>query len=150
MVEAGADLAEITLQALVVQEETTVKLWRIGLNKMQIEDGIAWTVLNQKDHHFVSRKEKVSSHGLSNMIADIDVVKMSAVISEKDDGRIRVGFRSRPPYDVSVIATALGGGGHKYAAGCSFDCPLDEAVEQVLAEARASITAQDAALKAEG
>ena len=143
LVEAGADLAGITLKALVIQEESTVKLWRIGLNKMKIENGIAWTVLNNKDHLFVSRKEKVSSHGLGNMMADIDVVKMSAVITERDDGRIRVGFRSRPPYNVSVIASALGGGGHKYAAGCAFDCPLDEAVERVLAESRASIAEQD-------
>ncbi len=146
LVDAGANLAEITMNSLVIKEEATVKLWRIGLNKMKMIDGIAWTVLNNKDHMYVSKKEKVSSHGLGNMMADIDVVKMSAVISEREDGRIRVGFRSRPPYDVSIIASELGGGGHRLAAGCALDIPLDEAIEQVLEVARRSIAEQEAAL----
>ena len=143
LIEAGGNLADITMQALVIQDSKTVQLWRIGLNKMRIDDGIAWTVLSLQDLRSVSRKEKVSSHGLGNMMADIDVVKMSAVITEREDGRIRVGFRSRPPYDVSVIATALGGGGHKYASGCALDLPLDQAVDRVLEEAHGAIRAQE-------
>lgn len=34
------------------------------------------------------------------------------------DGRVRCSFRSNGDYDVSAIAKAFGGGGHRNAAGC--------------------------------
>lgn len=36
------------------------------------------------------------------------------------DGKIKLSFRSRGDFDVSVLAKKFGGGGHKAAAGCSY------------------------------
>ena len=123
-------MAEIMLKALVLQELNTVKMWSKGLNDMQVEDGVAWAAISQKDQKAIS-DEPVSNHGLGNMISDIHGVAMSAVFTEKEDGEIRIGFRSRPPWDVATLATKLGGGGHRFASGCSQHGPLEDVVQHV-------------------
>lgn len=52
-------------------------------------------------------------------------------------GEIKLSLRSDGDADVAKLAVALGGGGHRTAAGASFRVSMDEAREQVLAEARA-------------
>ena len=141
LIAAGADLADITLKALVLQELNTVKMWSKGLNKMEVEDGIAWAAISLKDQQAIS-DEPVSNHGLGNMISDIHGIAMSAVFTEKEDGEIRIGFRSRPPWDVSALATKLGGGGHRFASGCSQHGELDEVVQNVVKLAKESISQQ--------
>src|SRR5579884_2404419 len=53
---------------------------------------------------------------------------------EKEPGKIKLSFRTRDDqkYDLSKIAMALGGGGHKGAAGASIDKPFDEAKKYLL------------------
>jgi phosphoesterase RecJ-like protein len=54
-------------------------------------------------------------------------------LRESDDGVIYGSLRSRTDVDVSVIAKALGGGGHKPAAAFRFDqkTPMKEATQIV-------------------
>ncbi len=47
---------------------------------------------------------------------------------ERKDGKYQYGLRSRSDFDVSVIAKAFGGGGHKQAAGFELDKELVERV----------------------
>jgi phosphoesterase RecJ-like protein len=53
----------------------------------------------------------------------IDVVRraveaeVAVVLKEDDTGELRVSMRSKGQVDVSKVASALGGGGHRYAAG---------------------------------
>ncbi|MSR30144.1 MAG: bifunctional oligoribonuclease/PAP phosphatase NrnA [Gemmataceae bacterium] len=52
---------------------------------------------------------------------------------ETGEDRTRINFRSRSGLDVCRIATQIGGGGHKLAAGASIDLPLPKAMEKVFA-----------------
>ncbi|MEM9773878.1 MAG: DHH family phosphoesterase [Chloroflexota bacterium] len=149
LIAAGANLADITLRALVLQDISTVKMWSLGLNKMYVEDGVAWSAVSVKDQQSIS-DDPVSTHGLGNLISDIHGVAMSAVFTEKEDGEIKVGFRSRPPWDVATLATELGGGGHRFASGCSQYGELEDVVANVVAKAKAAITEQRKALKGKG
>ena len=54
-------------------------------------------------------------------VVEADVVML---LKETEDGAVRVSLRSRPQVDVSAIATALGGGGHRQAAGCTIQGPF--------------------------
>jgi phosphoesterase RecJ-like protein len=54
------------------------------------------------------------------------------VFSEKQDGRVEIGLRARPGYDVSGVALSLGGGGHPQAAGCTVAGPLATVEARVL------------------
>jgi phosphoesterase RecJ-like protein len=59
---------------------------------------------------------------------DCDV---TVILKELEDGRWKGSFRSKGDTDVGAIATALGGGGHRLAAGFELKMSFDEAVETV-------------------
>lgn len=144
LVEAGADLPLITQQGLALKKRPTILLWRYGLENLRLEGGLAWTVITAVERQ-AAGFNGTSSNGLSNLLADIEGVAIGAVLMEMEDGRIRVGFRSRPPYDVAQIAMNLGGGGHANAAGCMLeDVPLDKAEAMVVAMCKETIHQQDA------
>jgi len=48
-------------------------------------------------------------------------------------GATKLSVRSAPGYDAAAICAALGGGGHKAAAGARVNCDQLEAREKVLA-----------------
>jgi len=50
--------------------------------------------------------------------------KFSVIYSIATDGSYNYSFRANNEYDVSELATKLGGGGHPNAAGCSTDGPI--------------------------
>lgn len=131
LTDAGANLAEITMRTLVIKDLSTVQQWRIGLNNMHLEDGLAWTTISQADLQLV-RNPGAPHDGLNNILADIEEAKAGIVFTEREDGRVKVGFRSRPPVDVAQFATKLGGGGHRQAAGALINGPLDDAVKRVI------------------
>lgn len=63
----------------------------------------------------------------------IEGVLVGAVIKEKKDGTFGISVRTEGDIDASEICTALGGGGHKGAAGASFDCGYEEGKKKLLA-----------------
>lgn len=148
LVDAGADLSTVTMQALNLRSWSTMQLWRIGLDSMQREDGLIWTTITSRLRREVDFRSN-SSLGLVNLLADIEDAAMGVVIMEMDDGSVKVGFRCRPPYDVSEIAVELGGGGHPLASGCTLDGPLEEVETIVVNKCKEAIRRQAAAAQEE-
>lgn len=145
LVEAGANLYEVTTKALTLMPMAKLLLWQKGLNNMRLEDGLLWTSISNGEREETGYLNSGSS-GLGNMLAQVYRAPVSAVLMEMSDGRVSVSFRCRPPYSVSELAVSLGGGGHHLAAGCTVDGPLDEAVTLVISKSKASIRQQRALL----
>ncbi|RZS86951.1 phosphoesterase RecJ-like protein [Motilibacter rhizosphaerae] len=86
-------------------------------------------------------RERRAAAGLAveELVPVLDVVRraaeadVAACLLQQDDGAWRVSLRSRGPLDVSVAAVALGGGGHRMAAGTTLTGSEDEAVAAVRA-----------------
>ncbi len=83
-----------------------------------------------------------SGLGLADVEGVIDVVRTAreaevAVVLKADplEGGWKVSTRSKGAVDVGAVCTALGGGGHRFAAGYS----SSRAVDEVLAELRAAL-----------
>jgi phosphoesterase RecJ-like protein len=72
------------------------------------------------------------TENLINECHRIATVQASALLVELQDGRIRCSLRSRGGVDVSQIARAFGGGGHKMASGTFMPGPLEEAKAQIV------------------
>lgn len=141
LVTRGADLYEISLNALHLHRLSKLKVWQIGLKNIVLEDGVIWTVINNEEREEAGQSGS-SSFGLGNFMSNVYDAAMSAVILEMGDGNVSVGFRSRPPYDVSQIAVSLGGGGHSLASGCTVQGPLAQAESIVIARCKSSISQQ--------
>ena len=142
LMDAGADLSLVTMQALNLKPLSTVKIWQSGLNNMHIEkEGVIWTSITNEERER-SGYTNASTGGLVNFLADVQQATMSAVLLETEDGSVRVGFRCRPPFNVSELAMNLGGGGHPLASGCLVDGPLEKAERLVVEMSKESIIQQ--------
>ncbi|WNV74417.1 bifunctional oligoribonuclease/PAP phosphatase NrnA [Geodermatophilus sp. DSM 44513] len=95
--------------------------------------GLVWTW---------SSTAEATEHGLpgEQLEALVDVVRstreadVACVLKGQDDGSWVVSLRSRGATDVARVATALGGGGHRAAAGFTSHLDLHETVETVRAQ----------------
>jgi phosphoesterase RecJ-like protein len=72
------------------------------------------------------------TENLINIPRAIEGVKVAAFFKAFHDDEVRVSLRSRADLDVQTVARALGGGGHRNAAGCTIHGTLGEARRAVL------------------
>ena len=63
---------------------------------------------------------------------NIEGVQVGVAIRERVDGTFKISLRSHDAIDAAVICARMGGGGHKYAAGCASELPLEETIELVI------------------
>lgn len=133
LVDAGADIAAISLQTLYQRPYITAQMWAIGLGGMKLEDGLIWTSISRADLYSLGLERPSSSSGLVNFLLDIDTTVMAAVLTEMGDDTVRVTMRCQPPYNVAAVAAQFGGGGHALAAGCSIDGSLPDAEARLVA-----------------
>jgi phosphoesterase RecJ-like protein len=146
LVDAGADLGFVSMQALNLRAYSTMQIWRTGMDKMQLEDGLVWTAITNQERQEAGYRSS-SSVGLTNLLADIEEAVMAAVMMEADNGSVKVSLRCRPPYNVAEIATELGGGGHPLAAGCTLSGPLAEAEATLVSACKEAIERQSEAMR---
>jgi phosphoesterase RecJ-like protein len=105
-----------------------------------IGDGLVWTW---------SSTAEAAEHGLpgEQLEALVDVVRstqeadVACVLKGQDDGSWSVSLRSRGGTDVARVAMALGGGGHRLAAGYSSYTDRGATIAALRAELSAAIVA---------
>ena len=59
-------------------------------------------------------------------------VKVAMIFKEYEKNKIKISLRSKGSFDVNQFANKFGGGGHKQAAGFSFEGSMDECVDTVI------------------
>ena len=96
------------------------------------EQRFVWTAITQEmlERHGVEMEE---IEGLIDILRRTSEAEVTCVLKEEVDGRIRVSLRSLGDVDVSRVAEAHGGGGHRYAAGFSSDLDLEICVARIRA-----------------
>ncbi|MCA9941052.1 MAG: bifunctional oligoribonuclease/PAP phosphatase NrnA [Anaerolineales bacterium] len=149
LMEAGADLTMITMQALNLKPLSTLRMYQKGLANMQLRDGLLWTCVSYAEQQEVGY-DQASSAGLVSMLGNTSEAAFGVVLMEMADGRVSVGFRCRPPWSVSELATSLGGGGHALASGCTISGPLAAAEQLIVSRGLAEIKRQVARAAAAG
>jgi phosphoesterase RecJ-like protein len=131
LMEAGAQLPEVTDHVFNRRPFSDICLWAKALNGLRLDGRIIWSQITRTMRQECAFSENGDA-GLVNFLGTTDEADVAIVFVEKDDGRIKVEMRSVPGVDVSAVALNLGGGGHPQAAGCTLDSDLDEAREKVL------------------
>lgn len=139
LIEAGGDYLQVMQRTMDAVPYLQMRGWGIALNRLQLEDSLAWTTFP------VSHKEAlgIEDHDdldLGNLLSRVAEAKVIAAFVEMRDHTVKVSMRARPGYNVATVAYELGGGGHRQAAGCTLDGPLDHVVEQVLARLRETVS----------
>ncbi len=135
LLEQGGNINLVSEQVFQTKPISSARLLGFALERMNLEsnDQLCWTVLSAEDfeqNHAVDE----DTEGFVNELLSIETVQIAAIFREPKRGKVRCSLRSRGEYDVAAVARIFGGGGHRNAAGCTFDGSIDEAVDRVVTE----------------
>jgi bifunctional oligoribonuclease and PAP phosphatase NrnA len=134
LVEAGADVHGIFRLVYETVQFAKLKLLALALDRAELHEGgrLVVTYLLKDDFARVGAEETYSE-GIIDYLRSVEGSEMVAMIREppRDEGPARrVSLRSsRDEVDVSAIARAAGGGGHRQAAGFSSELEIPAIVE---------------------
>ena len=143
LVEAGADVHKIFQDVYESVQFAKLKLLARALERAQIYEGggLVISYLLRDDFSEVGAAEPYSE-GIIEFLRAVEGADMAALIREppRGDGPARrISLRaSADEIDVSKIARASGGGGHRQAAGFSSDDSLEDITEFIRREFAAS------------
>lgn len=141
LMEAGASLSQVTHYAFNQRPLSDLGVLALGLNRMQVEDGLAWSEITLADRRACGPTRN-SDVGLVGMLVRTKEVHVAVVFTEKENNHVEISFRAAPGFDVAQLALSLDGGGHRAAAGCTVEGPLDVAKARVLPMLRADLEKQ--------
>ncbi len=83
------------------------------------------------------------TEGLVDLPRTIVGVEVVALFSEVEPGKVKVSLRSTGRAEIDAVCTALGGGGHKHAAGVLLRGSREDAKRRVLPELARRVAALD-------
>jgi phosphoesterase RecJ-like protein len=105
-----------------------------------LNDNIAISAISQKDLESVglNTRSNISLHIISNLLRSVIGWNIGVCLVEMEPNVFKVSFRTRDStkFDVSKLAIALGGGGHKPAAGASIKLPKEQAIKAIVEKAK--------------
>jgi phosphoesterase RecJ-like protein len=99
--------------------------------KLACDGRLAWSLVNNDDFNRTGAKDE-DTEGFVNEILSVESVQIAVLLREPKPGKVRVSIRSRGGFDVAEVARDFGGGGHKNAAGCVFELPLEEVEDRLI------------------
>lgn len=133
LADTGINLGRINK----IQFETKTKEYA-AIEKMAIAsmrtyfDGKCAMIVATHDMYEQSGVSDSETQPLASIPKQIEGVYAGITVKEKEKGKFRISVRTNEPADASEIAKQLGGGGHKMAAGCSFEGTEEEAAREIL------------------
>lgn len=127
LLELGGDINQVSEEIYQRKPIAAARLLGYLLERMllECEGRLCYGMLDYNDFEKTGAQDE-DTEGFVNELLSINTVEISALFTETKRGRVRVSLRSRT-YDVAAVAREVGGGGHKNAAGCSFEATLAEA-----------------------
>jgi phosphoesterase RecJ-like protein len=137
LVEAGADVSKVFARVYESTPFPKLKLLARALERATplVDGRVVVSELVRADFREAGAEEPYSE-GIIDHLRSVEGAELVALIRELPNGAgpARKGsLRSRPDgVDVSAIARAFGGGGHRRAAGFSTDLPTEEITRRIV------------------
>ena len=134
LVEIGVQPSEIYKKVYESDSKTLVMFQAHCISKAKFleDDKIAYTLVYKKDMEKFSAGDDCME-GLTEKLRAIVTTRIAFVAKEMKSGGTKISMRSKFA-DVAEICSVFGGGGHKFAAGCTIKAPVEDAAKKVLEE----------------
>lgn len=134
LVEIGVNPSDIYKKVYESDSKTLVMFQAYCISKAKFldNDKIAYTTVYKKDMEKFSANDECME-GLTEKLRAIVSTRIAFVAKEMKSGGTKISMRSKFA-DVAEICGVFGGGGHKFASGCTIKAPVELAVEKILAE----------------
>ena len=146
LLDAGVKVNDIYRRLYEHAPLEKLKLLALALEKIELhEDGrIAITYISRADYEATGASDSLTE-GIIDHVRTIDGTVVAATVRDLGEGARaarKVSLRSTDgTVDVSEVARAEGGGGHRRAAGFSTDLTYEEIIEFLRAQVTASSSA---------
>ena len=134
LVEIGVQPSDIYKKVYESDSKTLVMFQAHCISKAKFleDDKIAYTLVYKKDMEKFSAGDDCME-GLTEKLRAIITTRIAFVAKEMKSGGTKISMRSKFA-DVAEICSVFGGGGHKFAAGCTIKAPVEEAANKILSE----------------
>ena len=131
LVKAGADPAAASLAVYGSNSFARLALLKLSLDTLELEDDKRSAWLHVTDDMYASTSaDTEDTEGFIDYGRGISGVAITVFIRPSSDGTWKLSFRGANSLDVGSLASELGGGGHRYAAGCTLHGTLEEVKER--------------------
>ncbi len=145
LLDTGIDAAAINRAISYTKTPHDLAIMRLGLEQLLIDEeeaALAGMALSRDAIDAVGEPEDWGE--LIEFPRSLQTNRIAYLLRENTDRTsCRVSLRANPPYAVEPVATRFGGGGHRYAAGCTMQFPFAEARVQLLPLLREQLRAVD-------
>lgn len=134
LVEIGVNPSDIYKKVYESDSKTLVTFQAHCISKAKFlyDDKLVYTTVYKKDMEKFGANDECME-GLTEKLRAIVTTKIAFVAKEMKSGGTKFSMRSKFA-DVAQICEVFGGGGHKFAAGCTIKAPVEEAVKKMLKE----------------
>jgi len=130
LLKYNINFSEIHRKVLYDHTIEQIKVFTKALNNIEIDDEIAFTTITVQELKQCGA-DTTDLDGIVEYMLNIRGVEVSVFLYEKSDGSVKASLRSKN-IDVNNIALKYGGGGHKAAAGASFDKNIAQVKDIIL------------------
>ncbi len=133
VMEKGADYALINRLMFETRTLSYIRLEQMAVASIESHfDGKCAIMTITQEMFRTSGSNESECDGIASIPRKIEGVKVGVTIREQTNGKYKVSLRTIEPFDAAKICANFGGGGHHAAAGCEFDCTLEDAKKQLL------------------
>lgn len=138
LMETGLDVRSIAVDLLDSGTVVDLRMMGRALSSVQVhEAGRHRVAVIVADHDLIRTGSLPAVEGLVDFVRSLEGTDLGAVFKETLPGVWHVSLRSNE-MNVSLVAVALGGGGHIPAAGYTAHGTVDEVLEELLGQLRTS------------
>lgn len=137
LIDLGADNGYINRVMFETKTKKFAALERLAIEGMQFfldERVCILTVTNEM--YKKTGTTELDTEPLPPLTRQIEGVEIGLTIREKADGTCKCSIRTYESVNAAELAAAFGGGGHKQAAACRFDCDVKTATKRLVEKSK--------------
>ena len=144
LLDAGIDASAINRFLAYTKKPHDLLIQKMGIENLSVdaqEQRIAGIVLSADAIKAVGEPEDWGD--LVEIARSLQGNQIAYLLREsKDKKSVRCSMRANPPYEVGVVAQAFGGGGHRQAAGCTYQGDLASALRDIIPKLRQQLPSE--------
>ena len=135
LVELGADNGRINRIMFETKTKTYAAIERLAIEGMQFfcDDRVCIITITQDMYKQTGATES-DTEAIAPLTRQIEGIEIGLTIREKPNGECKCSIRTFESVDASSFAAAFGGGGHKQASACRFECSVEEAKKRLISK----------------
>ena len=142
LIRKGVNIPDIYKRTLRTVKRANFELTKRVISRMEmLEDGkVTFTYITKQDEKEVNAEEG-DHEGLVDVGRDIEGVKVSIFIRQKEEGEdlYKISLRTDNDVNASDICMMFGGGGHPRAAGATLQGNIEQVKEKVMKEVKKAL-----------